>query len=90
MSNTLRISPFVEAILDAHKVRALSSITQFLFSSCRLLSLSLIMLIISSFEYGKKLTILGLHSGLSSKRGKSRSVKSSELAIPFFNKINKI
>ncbi len=40
------------------------------------------MLIISSFEYGVKLTILGLHSGFSSKRGNIRSVKSKELAIP--------
>lgn len=77
------MSPLVAATLVAHKLIALSSMIGWLsLDSVTLLSLSLTILIMSSFEYGVKLTIFGLHSGFNSRRGKMRSVKSNELAIP--------
>lgn len=83
MSSTFLISPFKAATLVAQRLRALSSIIGKLsLDSVTILRRSLIMFIISSFEYGVKLTIFGLHSGVSSSRGRIRSVKSNELAIP--------
>ena len=83
MSRTFLMSPLVAATFVAHRLIALSSMIGWLsLDSVTDRSLSLTILIMSSFEYGVKLTIFGLHSGFNSRRGNMRSVKSNELAIP--------